>query len=355
MNTLSQLFCLLLLELRLWTRSIRHAVISLLISMLFLAATNFVFIIHFDQDDRIGVRAPFRSMAREIAKEAWKEGLTVIIYDRAADALPDLRSGRIYAFVEIPRTNGFLIRVVYAGFNPLLDRELSTIVLRAAAHVVERNADVRIALENNRYTRDDATLFMVAGSIPFLILALASVNCGYFWLRDWVRGTMCAYLVTPVRRGVLLLARNTAGILMTLLMLAVAFGACRWIVTWPFPPRLLLWAGVLALQTFTGCGLFFLLATWAKHDLIYSDIQYGGVLVLMFVSGVFVPCETMPNWIQLCARMTPTFYAVRSMRGAMTTFQPLLLKDLLILFLWGVGAYVAGYVLLLQARMGRKT
>jgi ABC-2 type transport system permease protein len=83
------------------------------------------------------------------------------------------------------------------------------------------------------------------------------------------------------------------------------------------------------------------------------DVSGLVIFIFMFVSGTLSPLETMPAWERVLAFMTPMTYAVRAMRAVMLGLDPLLLKDSLIVLVWGVFSYALGGVLISSAVMKR--
>jgi len=119
--------------------------------------------------------------------------------------------------------------------------------------------------------------------------------------------------------------------------------------TWPWPPRVGPWLGVIAVQMFAAGGLFFLLAALCRRYRFYVNVCSFMIIALMFVSGAVSPVEIMPDWQRTLAVWSPAFYAVRSMRAVMLGTEPVRAMDLVVVGSWGVVTHILGYVRLVRA------
>ena len=343
MTPIRQILLLCLTHLRVWWRTPRQALTSLLLSSAYLLVGTQLLNVRVDNHIRIGLHSTGGSVAASMEKELREFGVLPVNYSSYAKGKRDLEQGGIVALVSI-RTRR--INLVLSGHNPLLDRELDGILLRAAARVSSETPEApHVVVRTKRHSSKDMTTFMTASLIPFLILSLAMVNCGMHWLRDWESGTLYTFVVTPARRYTLLIARTLTGSLLALFILAVSLALCRQIIPWELPDNMTIWFAVVLLQVFFAIGFFFALAAICREYILYVDVAMLIVILLMFASGAIKPFAAMAQWERIIAWATPTFYAVRSMRAAMLGGAPLLFRDLATLSLWGLACYALGYIL----------
>lgn len=344
MTFIRQVACLCLTHLRVWWRRPIEAFVSVCLAIAFLVIANQVFTVWLGRSVAIGFHAADASMKQVLQMELDGIGVTPLCHGSEEQGRAELTAGKTSMLVSVRGMNPICFSVILAGRNPLLDRELSGQLLRIAGRVSRREfPDMDIRLENDRYGAETMTAFMTAGMIAFFILSLTHTNNGTFWVRDWEQGSIFTFLVTPASRWTLVLGRTLAASILVLSILALSMAVCRQVVPWPWPERTGPWAAVILLQTFMGNGLFTAIASMCKRYRFYVNVSSFLVIILMFISGTVSPIEIMPPWQRVLAHMTPTFYAVRSMRAVMLGLEPLLSADLWILAAWGVATHLIGY------------
>lgn len=348
---LRQIGQLILTHLRVWWRTPRQVVTSVILSCVFLLVGTHLLHVRLSGRVTVGLCAADMPILFAIQNELTTLGITTVRCPNYEQATADLVAGRLVAVISLmPRT----LQLTLSGRNPMLDREINGVLLRVAARVSDiEQTGAQIVVVSSHQSLDEINAFMTASLIPFLIMTLATVNCGMHWLRDWEAGTIYTIKVLPLHRAVLPLARTLGGGLLVLVILGVALAACRCIVPWRLPDRPVAWVGVVLVQTVYALGFFTALATICKKYLFYVDAAMLLILLMMFTSGTIKPAEAMAGWEYALAHATPAFYAVRSMRAIMTDSAPLLLRDLVILGACAAGCFAIAYLLFTRARIGR--
>jgi len=349
-----QILQLSLAHIRMWIRSPRQLIISIILSSAFLIIGNQVFVVRLGTQIAIGVVAP-ASAEKRIQFSFSETGVSSIAFDSLAAARESLAKGKITSLVYYSDEETPVLNLILAGRNPIVDREVAALMMQIAGTLSDRYSDnVRVTMENVRYTPEHMTTFMTASLIPFLILSLAYVNCGMYWLREWERRTVYTFMATPAYRSAMIIARALAGGILSTIVLVCSLVLCRLVVPWQMPAELLPWAIQIVLQMWAACGLFFLIASICRSSLmLFVDVAGLVIFIFMFVSGTLSPLETMPAWERVIAFMTPMTYAVRAMRSVMLGLDPLLLKDCLIIVGWGTVSYALGGVLISTPAMKR--
>jgi ABC-type multidrug transport system permease subunit len=349
-----QILQLSLAHMRMWVRSPRQLFISIILGSAFLIIGNQVFVVRLGPQIAVGIYTP-GTPEKRIQYSFRKIGVTSVAYDSIEAGRSALADGRITALVTYSAEEPPVLHLVLAGRNPIVDREIAALMLRVAGDLSDRYSDtVRVTMENVRYTPGHMTTFMTASLLPFLILCLAYINCGMYWLREWERGTAYTFLATPAYRSAMIISRALAGGILSLIVLACSLVICRLVVPWQLPVALLPWCIQIGIQMWAACGMFFLIAVICRSSLmLFVDVASLAIFIFMFVSGTISPLETMPAWERVIAFMTPMTYAVRAMRAVMLGLEPLLLKDCLIVVTWGAFSYALGGVLTSAAVMKR--
>ena len=343
------IFTFALANLRQWGRRPIESFISVMLAILFLLIANQAFTVWLGDQVRVGLHARDPARQQPLRLELERLNLQVIRYDDEAAGAAAVRTGQLSAFLSVNGLDPVRLRVVLGGRNPVLDRELFGELSRIAQRLIQRETPaLRIAVENDVYSATALTAFITAGMMAFFVFTLCHTHVGSFWVRDWERGTIFTLLASPASRLGLVLGRLLAGSLLILLCLGLGLLCCQPLVGWPWPPRLLPWAGVVLLQMFMGCGFFFALAALCRNYRFYINICSFLTVVLMFISGAINPVEIMPDYQRIAAHLTPTFHAVRSMRAVMLGTTPLLPFDLWMLAAWGTATHLLGYLALVR-------
>jgi ABC-type multidrug transport system permease subunit len=349
---LARLTALLRADLVTCVRAPRDLIIAMLLSAAFLVVVNQLLVVQLDSNLYVGVYSGDRSAVRTLARHFRNVGLTTVQYTNGAEAQATLERGALLACVVVTGHAPRSVEVLFSGQNPLLDRELAALMLSAASGLSQQTAqDSVMTIRGGRYSPDEISLFMAAGMLPFLVLLLAGAFCGLRWVGDAERGTLHTFFVTPTPRWVLLVARTCATGATALAVLLFAIAVCRPLLTWSLPGALLPWLGVLCLLTVASCGIYFAIASFSPTTVTFNAVAYIIGFVLLLVSGVLVPVETMPTWERVLAHCTPTFYGVRAMRDVMIAGRAVRFSDLLIVAAWGAGCYLTGYVHLLYRQL----
>ncbi|NLF38273.1 ABC transporter permease [bacterium] len=350
-----QLLAIAWMQVRLWLRLPKHILVSIALSIAFLVIANRVMVIRLGRHMSVGVHTMNPEAARLAEREFGVFNITMLRYDRLEDGRRDLANDRIVGLMSLPTEEQRSVHLVFSGRNPLVDRELASVLLRVASQISTNAAHrTRITMENNRYTPDVMTTFMTSGLLPFLIFALASVNLGLFWLCDYEKGTLYTLLAAPARRSVLVAGRTLGALAVILVTFIAAVALCRRFVHWDMGGQPVAWWAAAVLQMVTMGGVFFALAMVCRRFALYSDVSMILVLVLVFLSGALTPIQTMPGWARILGALTPTYYAVRMMRAVMTGADTALPRDVLALVLWAAAGYAFGYWRLRAATLDRR-
>jgi ABC-type multidrug transport system permease subunit len=338
------LFCA---DVRCWLRRPRHLILSIVLSALFLVVTNHLLVIWLGSHVYIGVHTDSERVARTLTHHFSEVGLQTVRCASEEEGRRDIERGAIVGLMGVTGHSPRELRVTFSGRNPLLDRELASLMLSAAAGISgTATEDLKLTLVNSRHTPQVISAFMAAGTLPFLILLLTGVFSGVGWLSEWENKTLQQFLITPTPRTTFVLARAASAMLFSLAVLVGGLVICRPLVTWPLPENIPVWFGVIAIQALAGCGVYFAIAAACRSTMLFNDVTYTSGCILMFVTGAFVPVETMPPWERTLAYLTPTFYAVRSMRAALAATDVVYLHDLVVIAAWAIAGFCIGLTIL---------
>lgn len=112
-----------------------------------------------------------------------------------------------------------------------------------------------------------------------------------------------------------------------------------------FPTLLLVF--LLGTLSFTAVGYF--ISSFSKTTEAYMGVANIANFLMMFLSGVFFPIETMPEWIRPISNVLPLTYFVEGLRESMvyetSLFTASIWAGIAIMVIWGIVTFVIGSLL----------
>ncbi|WP_370327833.1 ABC transporter permease [Euzebya sp.] len=156
--------------------------------------------------------------------------------------------------------------------------------------------------------------------VPSVLVMLAlfwTANIGYSLLTDMATGSHERLLVTPMSRHAIAVGRALKAVaelvVQGLLIVAV-------VVPFGFELHpvgaLLGFVGLVLLGVAAGTLSDALaIASGGKHEIFYT-VQSSLVFPLLFLSGMMLPLDTGPGWMQAVGRINPLTWVVDGMRAA---------------------------------------
>jgi len=276
-------------------------------------------------------------------------------YTNQADALRDLREGKINGVLDIPADYS---RKVIAGFNPdvgLIEDNTD----QFSSATLEGTFSQLLAAYNLKpplpHTTAGATLsvveiypyvpyiqYLLPGTITLAIFVSAMIGGGIIFIDDKARGLHEGYLVTPITKLDLILGFTLAGAIKAILagLVLVTLGSLIAGIPNPLDPARLARMILMVIMTSLALiSMMFLLMVRVSDPLVPRAIF--GVLntVLYFPSGAVYPANSFPQWMKVIAVVDPFTYAVHG-------FKELILKNTGLMAIWPDIIYLAGFTLL---------
>ncbi|MBI2304186.1 MAG: ABC transporter permease [Chloroflexi bacterium] len=155
--------------------------------------------------------------------------------------------------------------------------------------------------------------------VMFFVFILTGVS----FLRERMQGTLERLLATPVSRGDVLVGylagfllfaavQSLLVVLFLLLVLQISYQGALW--------HILLFVMVMAMAS-VNMGIFF--STFANNE--FQVMQFIPMVMgpQLFLAGVLLPVEQMPEYLQIISRFLPLTYAIRGLRKIMLEGQGL--------------------------------
>lgn len=194
-------------------------------------------------------------------------------------------------------------------------------------------------------TRLDYTDFLLTGMI-----ALAIAQGGLFGMVDLVemrrKGLIKRLRMTPAHMGIFGLSDMVMRLLFSIVQIILLsligvfiFGANLYI---NFPSLILVF--LVGALSFNALG--YLISSFSNTTEAYMGVANIVSFLMMFVSGVFFPIETMPEWLQPISNILPLTYFAEGLRDSMVYETSILSGSIWFGFgnmiLWGGIAFIVG-------------
>ncbi|PAE22766.1 ABC transporter [Bacillus sp. 7894-2] len=194
----------------------------------------------------------------------------------------------------------------------------------------------------------DYTDFLLTGMI-----ALSIAQGGMFGMVDLVemrrKGLIKRLRMTPANMGIFGLSDMVMRLLFSIVQIillsligVLVFGANLYIN--PFTLIIVFLIGALS---FNALGYFF--SSFSKTTEAYMGVANICSFLMMFLSGVFFPIETMPEWIQPISAVLPLTYFADGLRESMVYETGIatasLWAGIAVMVIWGAVTFLLGSVL----------
>ncbi|KAA9019561.1 ABC transporter permease [Niallia endozanthoxylica] len=192
------------------------------------------------------------------------------------------------------------------------------------------------------------TDFLLTGMI-----ALSIAQAGMFGMVDLVdmnrKGLIKRLRMTPANMNIFGFSDMVMRLLFSIVQIILlsfigvfVFGAKLYI---NFPSLLVVF--ILGALSFNALGYFF--SSFSKTTEAYMGIANIVSFLMMFLSGIFIPVEAIPDWIQPLSNVLPLTYFVEGLRDSMvystSIFSSSLWIGIGILVIWGIVMFILGSLL----------
>ncbi len=286
-------------------------------------------------DEDHGVPAiQLQEMFQAVAANA--RTFTPVYYHDRAEAMHDLRNGKINGLLNIPPQ---FSRKVLAGANPrvaLIEDNTDQFSASAVEGVLSEMLPAYNSPSVPPRVTAAATLsvveiypyvpyiqYLLPGTIVLAIFVSAMIGGGIIFIDDKARGLHEGYLVTPIGKFELILGFTLSGAAKAIIAGVVLITAGSLIAGIPDPLNPLRMARMLLLVVVTALALIsmmFLIMVRISDPLVPRAIFGMLNTVLYFPSGAVYPTGSFPAWMKAIAVVDPFTYAVHG-------FKQLVLKN----------------------------
>lgn len=326
-----------------WTRRPLYFISSTLLAVLIISAVGNT--IAGASDIPFGLYDP--AGISELGKEMTEsKKFHITEYQDLETAKQDLAKGTIVALANVdqdPLEDS--VEILTEGHNPLVEDQISMGLLSV---LTQKAKELSLPLHTASLFPMDFSLrdFVTPGLAAYLCYVLAGMNLGFSWIYEWMEKTYRQIILAPNGLRSAIIAKT--------LTVTVEASVVLWLgmcVTAPiigftlgrnFPG--LVGCTLASMFCFTCLGLG--AACMLKTIRIYTmTISIVGV-ALMFVSGIIIPVEAMPQWEQIGAKALPMYYSADAFKGVMLGIPADYVRDISVLLGWAViGLSVASILL----------
>lgn len=174
--------------------------------------------------------------------------------------------------------------------------------------------------------------WFVPGILVMLCL-FGPVNAGYMLLTEMRTGSHERLLVTPVNRSAMLVGRALKEIAPLVAQAAIIVAA-----TVPFGFRLYPAGALIGLLLLVVFGVSLAALSYAlaiavrKQDWMFWAVQQTFLFPVLILSGMLLPLDMGPGWMQVLGRINPLTYLVEAQRALFSgnIAQPVVLRGALV-------------------------
>jgi ABC-2 type transport system permease protein len=160
-------------------------------------------------------------------------------------------------------------------------------------------------------------------------------------------GTIVRILMTPISKRSVILGKTVHQLILQLFRAVILILIAYFLLGVQMNGSWLLVALVLTIFTLVGVGLGISMSATVNDVDSFMQMNLLVTLPSMFVTGVFYPLSSLPDWMRVIAYLMPLTYANDAMRSIMIKGQGLsyIAGDLIILTLFAIITFSAGVYL----------
>jgi ABC-2 type transport system permease protein len=314
MTAMKQILAIMNKDILQWTRRPLYFISSILLAVLIISAVGNTLAGATDIPFGLYDPAHISDLAKQLNES---KRFVVHDYTNLKQAESDLVQGKIVALANVsqdPLEDS--VNIVTEGHNPLVDDQISMGLLAA---LTGSSGTLNLPIHSSSLFPNKITLrdFITPGLAAYLCYVLASMNLGFSWIYEWMEKTYRQIILSP--NGV------RAAIIAKTFTVTIEASVVLWMALCLTAPTVgftlggnfagLITCTLLSMFCFTCIGLA---AACALRTIrIYTmTVSIFGV-ALMFVSGIVMPVQAMPQWEQLVAKLFPMYYCADAFKGVM--------------------------------------
>lgn len=186
--------------------------------------------------------------------------------------------------------------------------------------------------------------FLTPGIIALTVFMGSVATTGSAIAGEKEDGTLVRMLMTPVSKRSVILGKTIYQLILQLARAVVLIFAAYLLVGFHMNGSWLIIALVLVIFTLGGVGMGIVMSSRVEDMESFFQLNMLVTMPSMFVTGVFFPLSSVPNWMRYIAYCLPLTYAIDAMRAIMIKGQGLnaISTDLIILSLFAIVTFTLG-------------
>jgi len=172
----------------------------------------------------------------------------------------------------------------------------------------------------NRYWYNESLNYehyMLPGVLGILVLAIGFILAGLNLVKEKESGTIEQINVTPIKKYQFIISKMVPFLIIGLIDLAVGLIIGKLIFNIPFEGSILLLFLGSALFLVAVLGLALFISTFSATVQQFMFTAFFFIIILVLMSGIFTPMESMPVWAQKFNLINPAAHVMRINRMVM--------------------------------------
>jgi len=180
--------------------------------------------------------------------------------------------------------------------------------------------------------------FMVPGILVMLVTVIGIILTALNIVREKETGTQEQINVTPIRRHEYILGKLIPMLIIGIVEFTIGLAIALMVFHVPLLGSVLLLYLYLFFYLIVMCGIGLFISTIAASQQQAIFLAFFIMMIFLFLSGLFAPIESMPDWAKVFTRFVPLSYFVRVMRSIMLKGSGFmeLQSELLMLIIMGI-------------------
>ncbi|MCF7912185.1 MAG: ABC transporter permease [Candidatus Cloacimonetes bacterium] len=159
--------------------------------------------------------------------------------------------------------------------------------------------------------------FMVPGILVMLVTVIGIILTALNIVREKEIGTLEQINVTPIRKQEYILGKLIPMIIIGILEFTMGLIIALAIFHVPLLGNVLLLYLYLFFYLIVMCGIGLFISTIAANQQQAIFLAFFVMMIFLFLSGLFAPIESMPDWAKILTKFVPLSYFVQVMRSIM--------------------------------------
>ncbi|HEY5470709.1 MAG TPA: ABC transporter permease [Bacteroidales bacterium] len=223
------------------------------------------------------------------------------------------------------------------------DTTTSGLIISFMRQVVAKTGSIILNIPNI-YGHLEFLDFLTPGVIALTVFMGSVATTGSAIAGEKEDGTLVRMLMTPVSKRSIILGKTIYQLILQIGRAVVLIIAAYLLLGFNMNGSWLLFSLVLVIFTLGGVGMGIIMSAGVEDYESFMQINMLVTMPSMFVTGVFFPLSSAPNWMQYIAYCLPLTYAIDALRIIMIKGQGLsaISHDLIILSLFAVITFTAG-------------